>query len=469
MKKLLSSLSKPTVFVILLLCCAIAKAQLRLPSLFSNNMVLQQNDSVLLWGWAQPFEKIAIKTSWNNGTDTAVTNNYAQWKLKIKTPNAGGPYSIIFQGYSTLTLENVMIGEVWICSGQSNMEWNYFSGVADLQPELNLHTQNNIRFFAVPKSTSAFPLNDLKAQWNVCDSFILKTFSATGYFFGKALHNKLNVPIGIINTSWGATPAEVWTPTHIIQNDSLLLQASKKQADRPWCPSEPGIIYNAMIHPLTDFPIAGVIWYQGESNTVAPATYSRLLIAMVDEWRKQWKKNFPFYLVQIAPYTYGNNYSAALIREQQAAAAKHINMGMVVITDLVDDTTNIHPRNKKDVGNRLASLAAFGHYKQQPVFSTPAFEKQEIIKDKISISFNSDVVDVKIKGKEPQALLIAGEDKIFHPAKAKWQNGKLLVWSDVVKNPVAVRYSFCNACIGNLFSQTGLPVGSFRTDNWQVQ
>jgi sialate O-acetylesterase len=134
MKKLLSSLSKSTVFVILLLCCAIAKAQLRLPALFSNNMVLQQNDSVLLWGWAQPFEKIAIKTSWNNGTDTAVTNNYAQWKLKIKTPNAGGPYSIIFQGYSTLTLENVMIGEVWICSGQSNMEWNYFSGVADLQP-----------------------------------------------------------------------------------------------------------------------------------------------------------------------------------------------------------------------------------------------------------------------------------------------------------------------------------------------
>ena len=446
-----------------------AQAQLRLPGILSSNMVLQQNDSVTLWGWADPLEKIFVTTSWNNHTDSVVTNSEAKWSVKVKTPSAGGPYTISFKGYTSIELNNVMIGEVWVCSGQSNMEWSFYAGVYDMQQEVNLHTQPNIRFFKMPKSAAAYPQENVSAAWTVCDSNTIKAVSAVGYFFGKRLQQQLNVPIGIISTAWGATPAEVWTPKEIIEKDGSLKAAADQQPARPWCPREPGSVYNTMIAPITSFPIAGATWYQGESNSGNASTYAPLLTGMVDSWRAAWKKDFPFYLVQIAPFTYGSGYGAALLRAAQQKAATHHRMGMAVIYDLVDDTTNIHPKNKKDVGTRLGNIALVENYHLNGIeYLYPEYENMQVIKNKISISFkNTDAL--LIKGKMPTALLIAGEDKIFYPAEAKIEGNKLIVWSKRVKQPAAVRYVFSNAGIGNLFGKNGLPVAPFRTDDWPVE
>lgn len=446
-------------------------SQLRLPAVLSSNMVLQQNDSVSLWGWAQPSEKIFVTTSWNNQTDSAITSNEAKWKLKVKTPAAGGPFTITFKGGSTITLNNVMIGEVWVASGQSNMEWSYNARVNDMQPELNAHTNPNIRFFHVPKAGADCPQEDTKAQWVVCDSNTIKSFSAVAYFFGKKLSTDLNVPVGLINTSWGGTPAEVWTPAGLVNNDPSLKESADKQTKFDWWPKDPGVTYNAMIAPLTNFSIAGAIWYQGEGNTVAPSTYGKLFTTMIDAWRKAWKKDFPFYYVQIAPFTYGANNNGNLIREQQAIASKHNNVGMIVVSDITGDTTDIHPRNKKDVGARLANWALSETYHKQGIaYKNPVYKGIEIKKDKAIISFDNVPNGLLLisKDKKVATLMIAGEDKVFYPAEGKIEKDKLIVSSKLVKAPVAVRFSFSNAGVGNLFSKEGLPVVPFRTDDWEV-
>lgn len=446
-------------------------SQIRLPAVFSSNMVLQQRDSVTLWGWADPMEKIAITTSWNNQTDTIVTKSNARWELTVMTPPAGGPYRITFKGYRTVTLENVMIGEVWLCSGQSNMQWNYYGGVKDMSSELKLPAQKDIRFLHIPKSASDDLQDDVQASWSVCDSISIKGFSAVAYFFGKYLQQKLNVPVGLIHSSWGGTPAEVWTPKKLIEENDILKQASENKPPVPWCPVQPGVVYNAMINPIKNYPISGAIWYQGESNTSTPGSYAKLLTTMIDAWRKDWQTDFPFYLVQIAPFTYGNNLSAAILREQQAMAAKHFKSGMIVISDLVEDTTDIHPRDKKSVGKRLSDYVLFDHYKKgnEADVRSPVYESMVVNGSKAYINFKYAGSEITSRDKEINALLIAGTDKVFYPAEAKIEKGKLVAWSKHVKDPVAVRYQFCNACIGQLVSLAGLPVAPFRTDNWEVQ
>lgn len=446
-------------------------AQLRLPAVVSSHMVLQQNDSVLLWGWGNAGEKVFVTTSWNSKTDSALTGNGAKWRLKIQTPGAGGPYTISFkQQVQTIQLDNVMIGEVWYCSGQSNMDWNYYAGVKDMQPELDLDKQNNIRFFYVPKATANYPQEDVKAQWTVCDSNNLKSFSAVAYYFAKKLQAELHVPVGLIQSSWGGTPAETWTPAEKINNNVVLKTSYEKLDSVMWWPKTPGAIYNAMVSPVTSYSIAGAIWYQGEGNTAAPSTYSTLLTTMIDSWRSAWHKKFPFYFVQIAPYTYGKGLAAAVLREQQTIAAAHENAGMIIIPDLVDDTTNIHPRNKKDVGYRLANLAlAQTYHKDSIVVQYPVFDRLQFSADKAEIGFLYTGGSLYSLGNTVTALEIAGADRVFYPAESKIEKNVLVVWSKMVKEPVAVRYAFSNAGIGNLFSGFGLPVAPFRTDDWPVE
>ena len=320
-------------------------------------MVLQQNDSVMLWGWAAPGEKIRITTTWSSAVDSAVTTRDAKWQRKIKTPAAGGPFEITLQGRTTVKLKNVLIGEVWVCSGQSNMEWSGNHGLKDIKAELPSCADNNIRFFHVPKTTAAYPQDDVKATWTACDSNTLKSFSAVAYFFGKKLKKELNVPVGLINSSWGGTPAEVWTPAELVQGDEKLKSAAAKLAPSNGWPFTPGSSYNAMIAPLTPFRVAGAIWYQGESNVNTAYGYTQLFNTMIGSWRKAWGYDFPFYYVQIAPFRYAPGQKAALLREAQTASLQYPRTGMAVITDLVDDTTNIHPQNKHDVGLRLANWA----------------------------------------------------------------------------------------------------------------
>jgi sialate O-acetylesterase len=444
-------------------------AFIRLPAVISSGMVLQQNSTAKLWGWCNPGEKIAITNSWNNKTDSATGTSGAKWQVSIQTPAAGGPYTITIKGQNTIVLNDVLIGEVWVCSGQSNMEWSWLNKLQDIQDELPTCYNKNIRFFHIPKTTADYPQDDCFSKWMVCDSNSLKSFSAVGYFFGKRLNKDLNVPIGLINSSWGGTPAEVWTPDSMVSKDAVLKSAADKINVSNWWPKQPGATYNAMIAPITNFAIAGAIWYQGESNTTTASTYSQLLTTMIDGWRKAWNKEFPFYFVQIAPFKYGNRNIGALLREAQTKAMNHPQTGMAVITDLVSDTANIHPVNKHDVGERLARWALHETYKKDTVvFKSPVYKSMEVKKGKVYVQFDNAPNGLMAKGKTITELYVAGSDQQFYPAEAKIEKDKLVVWSKQVKEPVAVRFSFSNTAIGNLFSKEGLPVNPFRTDNWEV-
>jgi sialate O-acetylesterase len=456
-------------FLVLSFLPLLSLAHIRLPALVGSNMVLQQNAKVKIWGWASPAEKIVITPSWSNHPDTVVATRDANWMLTLQTPAAGGPYTITLKGNNTIVLDNVMIGEVWVCSGQSNMEWSYYNGLKEIRDELPTAANPNIRFFQIPKTTSLYPQDDIAAQWTVCDSNTLKGFSAVGYFFGKNLNKELHVPIGLINSSWGGTPAEVWLPEGAVDNNPALREGAAQLKPAAWWPHLPGRSYNAMIAPLTNFTIAGAIWYQGESNTGYPGTYSQLLTTLIDSWRRAWEKNFPFYYVQIAPYKYGVPYQGSLLREQQTKVLDYPNTGMVVITDLVNDTNNIHPTDKHDVGLRLANYALGQTYGRKGfVYKSPRYKGMITSKGKAIVQFDNAPEGLVIKDKVLREIYIAGADKVFYPAQASIEDNKLVVWSKDVKEPVAVRYGFSNTAMGNLFNKAGLPADPFRTDDWEL-
>ncbi|MEI9809120.1 MAG: sialate O-acetylesterase [Bacteroidota bacterium] len=452
-------------------------SQLRLPSVIASGMVLQQNDSVAIWGWGYSGQEVKVTGSWDNKTSTGIIANTAKWSVRLKTPVAGGPYTIRISSESgELVLNDVMIGEVWLCSGQSNMEWGYYKGVGYIKQELPTSYNKNIRFFHISRTTSDYPQEDVKASWQVCDSNSLKAFSAVGYYFGKKLQQDMNVPIGLINASWGGTPAEVWTPAEVVNGDATLKQAAGQLQESQWWASKPGLNYNGMLAPITPFNIAGAIWYQGEGNTGTNSTYGQLFTAMIDAWRNKWKKQLPFYYVQIAPYKYGNLNVGALLQEQQTKVMSHPNTGMVVVTDLIDSVTNIHPSNKRDVGSRLANWAlAETYHRYSGTYKSPMLSKAEAVKDKLVLSFLYAPGGLMAKGKTTTGFYISGEKEEWLPAEAKIVPGassgeadKIIVWNKNLKQPVHVRYGFGNTLIGNIFSKEGLPLCPFRTDNWPV-
>lgn len=460
----------PLVLFALFLSIAV-KAQIRLPAIFSDNMVLQRESDVTVWGWSSPGEKIFVSNTWNNSVDSVQATSFAKWTLKIKTPAAGGPYTLTIKGSNTITLNNVMIGEVWVCSGQSNMEWSSLNGLPEIDAELPNSTNSNIRLFHLPKTTAIYPQDDNAGTWKNCNAETLKSFSGVAYFFGKKLQGELNVPIGLINTSWGGTPAEVWTPAEAIDADKELKDAAAKQGVNNWWPTVSGATYNAMIYPITNFNIAGAIWYQGESNTGTASSYTKLMKAMIDSWRKAWKKEIPFYFVEIAPFKYGNKNIGALLREAQTQTLSHPKTGMVVITDLVENVKDIHPRQKKAVGERLAGWALAETYnKQGLVYKSPSYKNIEINKNKVTVYFDNAADGLVLKGGEKKAteFYIAGDDKNFLPADVKIEGDRVVLSNKLIKNPVAVRFAFSNTAMANIFSKAGLPVNPFRTDNWEV-
>ncbi len=325
----------------------------------------------------------------------------------------------------------------------------------------------SIRLFHVNKSAASFRQVHGGGTWKVCTPESVKYFSAVAYFFAKKLQQNLNVPIGLINASWGGTPAETWVPEDRIAADAALQAAAEKQGDnRPWCPSKPGVVFNAMINPIVPFRIAGTLWYQGESNTSEPDTYKQLMETLVTSWRKEFLNDFPFYYVQIAPYTDYGVDGGVRIREQQIKMLEIPKTGVVVISDLVDNVKDIHPQFKKPVGERLANLALSDTYgKTGIVYKSPLYKSMKVEKGKIRITFDNAPNGLISKGGEPTEFQIAGEDKKFYPAKAKIEGNTVVVSAKEVKNPVAVRFAWSNASIPNLFSKEGLPVPSFRTDN----
>ncbi|MCE5187342.1 MAG: hypothetical protein LLF76_14580 [Planctomycetaceae bacterium] len=642
----------------LFVLAAIASADVKLPAVFGDGMVLQQKSSAAVWGWAAPGEKIDVKASWMKSAKSTKADKDGKWSLNIRTDKAGGPYTLSIKGANEITLNNVLLGEVWVCSGQSNMEFTMAMLKSEpVNADIAKADFPQIRLFTVAKATSGVPLEDVSGQWQVCSPQTVGSFSATAFYFGRKLHEELNVPIGLVSTSWGGTKAEVWMSkeslmkfdqfrdivkdlgspestaagskkyeqaladweqkvgeldaglkekwfdpqlddadwktmelptfwekTELGQMDGIVwfrrtttLPPSWARTDMelrlgpiddvatvwfngvplgttfgyniprvyripqsalrvgkntivvrvvdfladggfggsaddmrigppgsdvktaatvartwkykvgysgpvPMSPDQtgnsgkpnhttPSALYNAMIAPILPMRIAGAIWYQGESNCYDPILYRTLFPALITDWRKQWHQgDFPFYYVQIAPWDYGGTTNSQAIREAQMMTLDAVpNVGMAVTMDIGDEK-NIHPKDKVDVGDRLARWALAKDYgRKDLVYSGPIYKSMKVKDDAIQLSFDYINGGLVAKGGDLTDFTIAGEDRKFVPASAVIESDKIVVSSSEVKKPAAVRYGWSNWVKGSLFNNAGLPASSFRTDDWPLQ
>lgn len=442
-----------------------AFANVSLPAFFSDNMVLQRNADVKLWGWGSPNEEIVVTTGWDNANYKVKPGNQATWQLVIKTPKEGGPYTLKFKGYNEIAFNNVMLGEVWLCSGQSNMEWTASSGIDNAEAEIAKANYPNIRFFTVPKLTATYPQMNVTGSWQACTPESMKYFSAIGYFFAQHLQEGLKgVPIGIINSSWGGTPAEIWMPQGYIANDAVLASAAAKLNPAQWGPHEPGRAYNAMIYPFAGFKLAGVLWYQGESN-VGSGVYDKTLAGLIQSWRTAWQDELPFYYVQIAPYNYkGGTTQGVILRDEQRRVLQAIpKTGMEVISD-VGNINDIHPRNKKPVGIRLANLALSNQYGiNKGTANSPLYSNFKVSGNKVTVYFDN-AEGLHFINKTSNLFEVAGSDGVFHPATAKVDKHTVLLTSKEVKMPIKVRYAWHNSAVADLFNNANLPASSFTSE-----
>jgi sialate O-acetylesterase len=503
-----------TVCSMIALLSAVSSAEVRLPAIFGDNMVLQGGTHVSLWGWADPNEEINVRVSWSKVDWTIRADDQGRWILQTASPEFGGPYEITFKGKNTITIKNILAGEVWVCSGQSNMEMAVRSA-ASAEQEIAAADYPQIRLFTVEKKVAEKPLNDCKGKWVICSPQTIGGFSAAGYFFGRELHKELKQPVGLINTSWGGTPAEAWTsPVALQENPGLepiltrykkalevLPEATAKykeslakweeavkqaKADGKQPPSRPGAplgpdnpnspagLYNGMVAPLIPYTVRGAIWYQGESNAGRAYQYRDLFPTMIKSWWNAWGQegqgDFPFLFVQLANFMATKeepgDSSWAELREAQLMTLEMSNTGMAVIID-IGDAKDIHPKNKQDVGKRLALWALANTYSKDVVYSGPLY-KSMAKKDKtIVLSFDHLGGGLVAKGGESlQGFAIAGADHKFVWADAKIEGDKIVVSSDKVADPIAVRYAWADNPVCNLYNKAGLPASPFRTDTW---
>lgn len=462
----------PRLFIFLLMICSnmIVNAQTHVASFFSDGMILQQKKSINIWGIDLAGTKIHVVSSWGE-TSQATTSTNGKWKLQLTTPTAGGPHAITIKGSSIVTINDVLIGEVWVCSGQSNMQiplsggldGNFIEGGLDAI----VNSKNDrIRFFTVKQNTSLKPLDNVKGRWEKAAPSTSGSFSAVGYFFAQQLEKVLDVPIGIVVTAWGSSTAEAWSDDKTL-ND-LGITIPNEIAEMPQ--KTPTVLYNAMMHPLIGYGIKGVLWYQGEANRRNANEYEKIVNTMVTSWREQWNiGDFSFYFAQIAPFNYGKNNSAFL-REAQLKSSQNLQNAEMVVTLDVGDCTQIHPSKKREVGKRLSYIALAKDYGisgydfKSPTLTNYSIEKQEII-----LTFSNRIQLNRNVGTS-ENFEIAGTDMIFYPANAVMKSPyhkdqKVRVFSEKVPNPKAVRYGFKNCVIPTLFGRNGLPVSSFRTDN----
>jgi len=448
--------------VVSLLLSKPLKANISVPSIWGDHMVLQQNSTVKLKGWGKPMEKIQVTVSWVTDTLKTEVDNRANWSVKLKTPKAGGPYSIKIEGYNTIYIQDVLIGEVWLLGGQSNMEWTTGAGIIGGEEAIKKATNKEVRFFEVTDRTADHPTYDVDGHWEVCSPETMPNFSAIGYFFGEKLQTNLNMPVGLISSNWGGTPIETWLPKDTILHNKNLLAASKLLKEYPWAPIDPGVCFNAMIVPLMAYPIAGTLWYQGEANTDNPDTYTDMLTALIKSWRKGFQRDFPFYFAQIAPLAGYVPSAGVKVREAQRRALKVPNTGMIELSD-IGDTTNIHPKNKIAAGHRFADLVLSKTYgmKEFPV-SGPLFSGFKVEGKEVIVSFDYGV-GLHVEGEKLTLFELAGEDGVWHPANAVIKNGQVIVSSSEVKNPVNVHYAWSNPATPNLFNSWNLPASCFTS------
>ena len=439
-------------------------------------MVLQQQTECHIWGWAEPGKKIMVLTSWDKKSHSTSAHLDGRFEVVIKTPKAGGPYSIWFRDGDTVQLSNVMIGEVWICSGQSNMEMQMKGfkqqPVEGTTEELLRCKDSQLRLFTVKRHASLTPIDDVTGQWSEANSASIRDFSATAYYFGRALRATLDVPVGLIVTSWGGSACEAWMKADWLKafpkvQQNITEDDVKKLQQR--CPTA---LYNGQLKPLIGYTMKGAIWYQGEDNIPRYDYYAPLMARMVEGWRAEWKQgDFPFYYCQIAPYDYSliGWKNSQLLREQQMKAEALIpNARMAVLMDAGLEY-GIHPRKKRQAGERLALLALSNTYNVKGLPDFAVYKEVTFQNDTCIISFDRSKEWVYFEhGPHSNNFEVAGEDRVFHPAEAWVSRNRVYVKSNEVKKPIAVRYAFRDWVEGDLMHD-GLPVSSFRTDSWDNQ
>lgn len=456
-----------------------SKAEVKLPAIVSSNMVLQRNTTVVLWGWSDAKEKIIIEASWLREKINIKADNEGNWRIEVKTTNSKEPQSIkIKSEASDITLENVLFGEVWLCSGQSNMQqpMKGYKGQPTFGTVMTTAKSNNpnLRLFSVERVGSKTPLNDIEkfTPWQQVSPESVLDFSAIAYFFGQQLQEVLDCPIGMIHTSWGGSSVQAWISKEALSSyqkvdlDEVDITKGTNQI--------PTALFNSMIQPLVSYTIKGVLWYQGESNRKEPENYKKLFPAMVKDWRSRWGiGNFPFYYVQIAPYIYGGNDeyqtsdNSAFIREAQLKCLDLIPNSGIAITMDIGDEYCIHPPKKKEVADRLLYNALNQTYGYENVdYASPIYDALEEKDGGLIVKFKNAEMGLyaydKLEGFE-----VSGADKVFYPANAEIVMGKeVFVKSDKVPDPVAVRYGWDNWVVGTLFDTNLLPASSFRTDKW---
>ncbi|HEC44700.1 MAG TPA: sialate O-acetylesterase [Bacteroides sp.] len=437
-------------------------------------MVLQRNTTITLWGWADAKEKIAINTSWLSEELKTTADKEGNWKIETRTTNSKAPQTIEIKSTdSDILLENVLFGEVWLCSGQSNMEQRirgyYGQPTFGAQQAIITANNENLRLFTAEMQASTEPENDLDEYrgWQSANPSSVKEFSAVAYFYGQQLQEILDVPVGMIHSSWGGSLVEAWISNEVLSSiqDVDLSEVDLNRGNR-----FPTVLFNAMINPLIPYTIKGALWYQGESNASKPEQYKTLFPAMVKDWRSRWDiGDFPFYFVQIAPYDYGwaeADNLIPLMREAQLKCLDLIpNSGIAITLDIGEERI-IHPAKKKEVADRLLYNALNQTYGYEAVdFSGPILDSYEIMHDTIRVTFKHAEHGLYCYD-ELEGFEIAGADKVFYPASAFKNRKGLFVKSEKVKNPVAVRYAWRSWVKGTLFDTNLLPASSFRTDDW---
>ncbi|MCR4414082.1 MAG: sialate O-acetylesterase [Thermoguttaceae bacterium] len=454
-----------------LVAAAVAMAAPRLPAVFSDNMVLQRGQALPVWGWAEPGEEVVVGLAGQSAKATAC--KAGKWQVKLAAMEAGGPHELVVQGKDkSIAVKNVLVGEVWVCSGQSNMEWPVAASV-NAPEEAAAANFPQIRMFTVAKKVADQPQDDCQGSWTVCSPQTVPGFSAVGYFFARKLHQDLGVPVGMINASWGGTPAESWTSRKALESESCtvpILQRWEKNTDQknPWRPAS---LYNGMIAPVVPYAIRGAIWYQGESNIGRAWQYRTLMPLLIRDWRAAWGQgDFPFGLVQLAPFTYGPAAAiqCAELREAQTLTVLNTpNVGMAVTMD-IGNPKDIHPKNKQDVGKRLGLWALAKVYGKPVVYSGPMYKSMAVEGNKVRIRFDHVGSGLVTRdGKAPTHFTVAGADQKFHPATAAIDGDSVVVHSDQVPQPVAVRYAWKDDDEPNLANKEGLPASPFRTDSWK--
>jgi len=498
-------------------CVSSALADVRLPAVFGPNMVLQREMEIPVWGWARAGQKVEVAIGDNRAS--VVADQQGKWMARLRPMNAGGPHRLVVAADNRIELGGVMIGEVWVCSGQSNMAMSV-SRSKDFEAEKRAADFPLIRMFTVARASATTVQDDCKGEWKICSPESVGAFSATAYFFGREVHNNLGgVPVGLINTSWGGTAVEAWTSMsaqmylkgfeqvmepwqrQIDAYDPGKAKAQHEEALKKWTaraasakaqkkrvprkpqlqgdPREnqnhPANLFNGMVNPLIPYAIRGAVWYQGERNSgqTFAHLYDEQLGTLIADWRKRWGQgNFPFAWVQLPNYMTLQTEPVedggwVVVRDSMQRALSVPNTGMAITTD-IGEAKDIHPKNKQDVGRRLGWWALAEVYGKDTASSGPLFRSFSVADGEVAVSFDHVHGGLRTKGDELKGFAIAGADKKWRFANARIEGDSVVLSHSDVKQPEAVRYNWAANPIGNLFNGAGIPAAQFRTDDWKL-